>query len=61
MKFLATMMKDFFADEQGATALEYGLLAALIAAVIVGAVVTIGTNLNAAFTFIGTKIPATYK
>ena len=57
MKFLATMIKDFFADEQGATALEYGLLAALIAAVIVGAVATIGTNVNSAFAYIGGKLP----
>ena len=37
-------------DESGATAIEYGLLAALIALVIVGAVVTVGTALDTTFT-----------
>lgn len=40
----------FIRDEEGATAVEYGLLAALIAAVIVGAVTTLGTTLKATFT-----------
>ena len=33
-------IKNFFKDEEGATAVEYGLMVALIAAVIVGAVTT---------------------
>jgi len=37
----------FVRDEEGATALEYGLLAALIAAAMVGAVRTVGQNLDA--------------
>lgn len=40
----------FIRDEEGATAVEYGLLAALIAAVIVGAVTTLGTTLKDTFT-----------
>lgn len=36
-------------DEQGATAVEYGMIVALIAAVIVLAVTTVGTDVNAAF------------
>ena len=36
-------------DERGATAVEYGLMVALIAAVIIGAVTLIGTNLNNLF------------
>jgi pilus assembly protein Flp/PilA len=44
------------ADRKGVTALEYGLLAGLIAVVIVAAVATVGTNLNSVFTTIGTKI-----
>jgi len=36
----------FVRDESGATAIEYGLIAALIAVVIIGALQTIGTNLN---------------
>ncbi len=43
-------MKSLLRDESGATAIEYGLLAALIALVIVGAVVTVGTALDTTFT-----------
>ena len=39
----------FAKDESGATAIEYGLIAALIAVVIVGAVGTVGTKLNTTF------------
>jgi pilus assembly protein Flp/PilA len=41
---------NFFKDEEGATAVEYGLLVALIAVVIIGAVTAIGTNLNVKLT-----------
>ncbi len=37
---------SFLRDESGATAIEYGLIAALIAVVIIGALQAIGTNLN---------------
>lgn len=47
----------FIRDEQGATAIEYGLLAGLIAAAIVTAVTGIGTNLNTLFLFIKNAIP----
>lgn len=40
------MMKKFWKDEDGVTAIEYGLIAALIAMVIVGAVTTAGTSLE---------------
>ena len=36
-------------SEEGATAVEYGLLVALIAAVIIGAVILLGTKVNSAF------------
>ena len=36
-------------DERGATAVEYGLMVALIAVVIIAAVTTLGTNLNGKF------------
>ena len=39
----------FLADESGATAIEYGLIAALIAVVIITAVTKIGTNLKTTF------------
>lgn len=37
-------------DRRGATALEYGLIAALIAVVIIGAVTALGTGINTSFT-----------
>jgi len=43
---------------KGATAVEYGLLVALIAAVIIVAVTLLGTKLSALFTSIAGKIPA---
>ena len=39
----------FFKEEDGATAVEYGIMVALIAAVIIVAVETLGTNTDAAF------------
>ena len=42
----------FCTDEKGATALEYGLLAALIGAVIIASVVNLGTTISNAFTSI---------
>jgi len=49
-------IKNFINDETGVTALEYGLIAALIAAIILVAVQTIGTKLNTTFTTIGAAI-----
>ena len=45
-------------DESGATAIEYGLIAALIAAVLITALTAIGTNLNTTFQNISTKVSA---
>jgi len=45
----AAMLK-IRADERGVTALEYGLIAALIAVAIVTAVTSVGSNLNSTFT-----------
>lgn len=47
---------NFLAEEEGATALEYGLLAALIAAAIVAAVTNLGTSIVNAFVFITTAM-----
>ena len=41
-----SLITRFVSDESGATAIEYGLLAALIAVVIIGAVKAVGTNLS---------------
>jgi len=44
------------ADERGATAVEYGMLVALIAAVIIGTVLILGGQINPAFTKITDKL-----
>lgn len=44
-------------EEKGATAVEYGLLVALIAAVIVGAVIALGGEITAAFNTVVNAIP----
>ena len=44
-------------DDRGATAVEYGLLVALIAAVIIGTVATLGGEINTAFTTISNRLP----
>jgi pilus assembly protein Flp/PilA len=46
----------FILDESGATALEYGLIAAGISVAIIAAVNTIGTSLNTSFTSISTQL-----
>jgi pilus assembly protein Flp/PilA len=43
-------------DDRGATAVEYGLMVALIAAVIITAVALIGTNLSTLFTNVANKL-----
>jgi pilus assembly protein Flp/PilA len=53
------MRKDFanmLRDESGATAIEYGLIAALISVVILGVLSLIGTNLNTKFTQISDQL-----
>lgn len=47
----------FINDESGATAIEYGLLAALISVVIIGTVKIIGTKLSANFANISSNLP----
>jgi pilus assembly protein Flp/PilA len=46
----------FWADESGATAIEYGLIAAGISLAIIAAVNGLGTTLNAKFTSINTSL-----
>ena len=45
-----TKLRTFLRDEDGATAIEYGLIAACISVAIIVAVQLVGTNLNATFT-----------
>ena len=52
------LIKSFIADENGAAGVEYGLLVALIAAVIVGTVKTLGTQVKTGFTTIIAALPA---
>jgi pilus assembly protein Flp/PilA len=56
MKNFSQSFKTFLADEEGATAIEYGLLAALIAGVIVGTVKTLGITLESFFSKIEADI-----
>ncbi|RZN23523.1 Flp family type IVb pilin [Bradyrhizobium sp. Leo121] len=44
---MKNLVSRFIKDESGATAIEYGLIAALIAVVIIGTLRVIGTDLNA--------------
>ena len=53
---MSKFVTRFLKDESGATAIEYGLIAALIAAVIITALTTIGSNLNGTFTTIGSNV-----
>jgi pilus assembly protein Flp/PilA len=43
------LFSRFAADQSGATAIEYGLIAGLISVVIIGAVTTLGKNINTTF------------
>jgi pilus assembly protein Flp/PilA len=43
-------------DESGVTMIEYGLMGALVAVVIIGAVTVVGTQLNSTFTTIGNNL-----
>ena len=45
-----------FKNEKGATAIEYGLIAALIAVAIISAVSTVGSSLNNTFTGVSTNL-----
>ena len=49
-------IRKFANDESGATAIEYGLIAALIAVVIIGALAALGGNLNTKFTTVSTAL-----
>jgi pilus assembly protein Flp/PilA len=50
------LFSRFVRDESGATAIEYGLIAALIAVVIITAVTSVGTNLSGTFNTIAGKV-----
>jgi pilus assembly protein Flp/PilA len=50
------MISRFLKDQSGATAIEYGLIAGLIAVVIITSVTAIGTKLNTKFTTISNSL-----
>ncbi len=53
MKGIPKLLKLFAADDSGATAIEYGLLAALISVVLIAFLQSIGGGLTNVFTYLG--------
>jgi pilus assembly protein Flp/PilA len=53
---MSKFVSRFTKNESGATAIEYGLIVALIAVVIIGAVTAVGTNLSTKFNTVATSI-----
>jgi len=53
---MKNLVSKFIKDESGATAIEYGLIAALIAVVIIGAVTTLGGTLETTFEDVNTGL-----
>jgi len=53
---MKNLFSRFVRDESGATAIEYGLIAALIAVVVITALTSIGTNLKTDFTSVATAL-----
>jgi pilus assembly protein Flp/PilA len=53
---MQNLFSRFVRDESGATAIEYGLIAALVAVVIITGLTTLGTKLNATFTAVTNKL-----
>lgn len=53
---MTKLLSRFYKDESGATAIEYGLIATLIAVAIIGAARLVGTNLVSQFTTISTAL-----
>jgi pilus assembly protein Flp/PilA len=50
------LISRFAADASGVTAIEYGLIAALVAVIIIGAVSTVGTNLSSTFSSVANSL-----
>jgi pilus assembly protein Flp/PilA len=50
------LLKRFAQSESGATAIEYGLIVALIAVVIIGAVTLVGTNLSTTYNTVASSV-----
>jgi pilus assembly protein Flp/PilA len=53
---MSILLKSFASDECGATAIEYGLICALIAVFLIGALAALGTNLSSEFAEVGAAL-----
>jgi len=53
---IATLLTQFVRDQKGATAIEYGLIAACISVAIIVAVLAVGTGLNTTFGSVSTAL-----
>jgi pilus assembly protein Flp/PilA len=53
---MRTLLFRFAQDESGVTAIEYGLIAALIAVVIITAVTAVGSDLSTVFSYVGNSL-----
>ena len=53
---MTTLVKRLLANDTGATAIEYGLIAAGIAVAIIATVQALGTNLNSTFSTVSTSL-----
>jgi pilus assembly protein Flp/PilA len=58
MSQLANLVRSFAREEDGATMVEYGVMIALIAAVCIVIITTLGTQVNTAFTTTSNALPA---
>jgi len=53
------MLKDFFHDESGATAIEYAFIAVVVSVVCVGALALVGSRLSSALDYVATSTGST--
>jgi pilus assembly protein Flp/PilA len=60
MSTITSAIKNFVADENGVTAIEYGLIAALIGVAVAASAKLVGTDIREAFEFIAEQMPNTY-
>lgn len=56
MQHIVSRVKGFLREEEGVTAIEYALIAALIAVVIIIGATAVGLNINAMFTYIAGQL-----
>lgn len=56
---MTNLISRFVKNESGATAIEYGLIAGLLSVVIIGAVMTVGTDLTSTFQAISAALNPT--